>query len=66
MNNHRAAKAPHPYAKNQGFSRDGDNLRELLALLPTKVLPMSISQQFQVAKLNRLLSAPPTQAPDAL
>jgi hypothetical protein len=51
--------------RNVATHEDRDRyLQTLLKMLPTKIIPLTLSQQFQVAKMNRLISTPITQKPD--
>ena len=38
------------------------DLEKLLKLLPVRIKPLEISQQFEATKMNRLLSAPAIQS----
>jgi hypothetical protein len=62
-NDHRQPNNP-----RNNLAHDEANLflRKLLKLLPAKPIPLTLSQQFQVAKMDRLLNTPLGQKPDTL
>jgi hypothetical protein len=49
---------------NHSYDYFQNDLGKLLELLPVKIKPLTISQQFEVTKMNRLLSAPAVQSQD--
>jgi hypothetical protein len=57
-----------PNNPRNNFAHDEANLflKKILKLLPEKPIPLTLSQQFQVAKTNRLLNTPLGGKPNTL
>ena len=52
------SRQPHNPRNAEFHDQSNAFLNKILKLLPTKIIPMTISQQFEAAKTNRLISTP--------
>jgi len=59
-------RQPNNPRNNRDHDEVTDHLDSLLQLLPVKPIPLTISQQFQIAQLMRIESTPITEKPTTL
>jgi hypothetical protein len=64
MKNFTDGRQPMNRRNEEFYDHSNQFLAKLLKLLPTKIVPLTISQQFEVAKTNRLINAPMNTKPD--